>query len=323
MTLGCALLIPAIVNAERTVIDNERGGFFLAPYSDEWERIGATVGRKQYEYVRMPSDAVRGLHGRLQHFGSVDEPPDGYAYFPWANFRAYCDDEVRQGHTDLQCYATYQGKARPLYFGYSGCDPNWPFMAVNVADDRFVKFWIKNYARGQMMDKSKGWNWVGLDNCSFEYQLYGVLDDNNNCVQGITWDHPYPQNDAEWVNANVRMLQRIKDWAPDIRIACNSVDVKNASDLPRFMQNIDAVMREGFWYYAGGTDGWYRGELYNFFKRVLYTDTLHKVEIFQIPMTATDSDLLRRSYMTYLILGGENFFFGPIDNASTEINPDL
>jgi hypothetical protein len=192
--------------AARHTIDTERGGYFTYPFANQWNRFGAELGRTNFSYGSMPAGAVKGLHGRFQHFASVDDG-NGLAYFPWAEFVAYDADEVAQGRPSMICTATYGGRKRPLYFSYGSFSSQWPFQAMHVRDDRFIKFWIKNYVRAIMSASyHQNW-WVGADNCTFRYDLYGVLDDGGSYVKNIRWDFPYPQDDSEWVSANLHARQ--------------------------------------------------------------------------------------------------------------------
>jgi hypothetical protein len=98
---------------KQTVPDTERGGYFAYPYGNQWDKLGADFGRTNLSFGLMPAAAVKGLHGRLQHFNALDDG-NGFSYFPWAEFLAYDADEVRQGRPSMLCSATYQGKKRPL-----------------------------------------------------------------------------------------------------------------------------------------------------------------------------------------------------------------
>ena len=99
--------------ATRSVIDTERGGYFTYPYGDQWSRYGAEFARTNFLFDQMPARAAKGLHGRLQHFAAVDNPPNGFAYFPWTEFVAYNADEVARGRPSMIMTATHQGTKRP------------------------------------------------------------------------------------------------------------------------------------------------------------------------------------------------------------------
>jgi hypothetical protein len=311
--------------AARTVYDTERGGFFCQPFAAEWHRYGAVFGRHWYRLDKMQPGAIKGLHGRLQHFASVDEPPEGFAYFPWQEFSAYDADEVRQGRPSLLVTSTWEGKKRPLYFSYGDFNPEWPYQAMNVRDERFIKFWIKSYARNQMLRQGVQNSWVGLDNGTFLMSLYGVRDDSGRYIKGTPWDAPYPKDDAEWVEANLFMLRKLREWAPDIVLAMNEIGLSEESRhrLPEFLETLGAVVREDFWYYAGGNDEWHRGAFFELASRIQNNAKTGKPEIWQLQVPRGDDTLLRRSFVAFLIFGGANFFFGPVDRDSVEIDPAL
>lgn len=329
MTLALALALPLSAQvpgrAGRTVFDSERGGYFTYPFGDQWGRFGAEFGRTNFLFDQMPVTAPRGLHGRLQHFAAVDNPPNGFAYFPWTEFLAYNADEVARGRPSMVMTATYQGTKRPLYFSYGSFDPSIPFQGVHVRDDRFIKFWIKNYALPILSQPYLQGRWIGADNSTFRYDLYGVLDNSGAYIQNIPWDAPYPQNDTQWVDAILYMLGKLKEWAPNIRIACNDIGL-NESQAHRqaeFNQVVGGVIREDFWYLAGGGSDWYRNAFYQSLTRDINRASAGLMEVLNIQMSPSDATLLRRSWMAYLIVGGDNLFFGPKDSASRELNPAL
>jgi hypothetical protein len=327
LSLAMAGIAPAqtVGRAGRAVFDTERGGYFTYPWGDQWSRYGAEFGRTNFVFDQMPARAPKGLHGRLQHFAAVDNPPNGFAYFPWTQFLAYNADEVARGRPSMVMTATYQGTKRPLYFSYGSFDPSIPFQGLHVRDDRFIKFWIKNYALAILSEPYLQGRWVGADNSTFRYDLYGVLDNSGAYIQNIPWDAPYPQNDTQWVDAVLYMLGRVKAWAPNIRIACNDIGLNDAQAHRQadFNQVVSGVIREDFWYLAGGGSDWYRHSFYQSLTRDINRAAAGLMEVLNCPMSATDSTLLRRSWMACLIIGGDNVFFGPKDSASREINPAL
>jgi Chitobiase/beta-hexosaminidase C-terminal domain/Calx-beta domain len=325
LTLAAPLQAQVVGRAARATFDTERGGYFTYPFGDQWNRFGAEFARTNFLFDQMPASAPKGLHGRLQHFAAVDNPPNGLAYFPWTEFLAYDADEVARGRPSMVMTATYQGTKRPLYFSYGSFDPSAPFQAVHVRDDRFVKFWIKNYALAVLSQPYLPGRWIGADNSTFRYDLYGVLDNSGSYVQNIPWDAPYPQNDAQWVDAVLYMLGRVKEWAPNIRIACNDVGLNEpqAHRQAEFNQVVSGVIREDFWYLAGGGSDWYRHSFYQSLTRDITRAAAGLMEVLNIQMSPSDTTLLRRSWMAYLIIGGDNLFFGPKDSASRELNPAL
>lgn len=306
-------------------MDTERGGYFAYPFGNQWDRLGVEFGRTDKLFGSMRPEAVKGLHGRLQHFASVDDVPNGLAYFPWSEFLAYDNDEVRQGRPSMLCTALYQNRRRQLYFSYGSFDARYPFQPVNVRDDRFIKFWIKNYARNVLSSSYYQTWWVGSDNGTFRYGNYGLFDDSGSFIFGQRWETPFPQNDSEWVSANVYMLRRISEWSPNIKVATNDVGLSDELDwrMPEFMQYLGGVIRETFWYHDAGTSDWFRND---FYKTVL--DDYNRgvggaLELLEMVIQPWDSTLLRRSYVAFLIFGAENFFFGPKDDASRELDPSL
>jgi hypothetical protein len=312
--------------AERSVVDTERGGFFTYPFAGEWSAFGASIGRRDYEHDQMGSTSLRGLHGRLQHFADVDEPPSGFGYFPWKLLEAYDASEVARGRTSLQITAMHQGKARPVYFSYGDFSREWPFRALNVRDERYARFFVQQYARAQLLEPAlRGEQVIGADNCTFKRDLYGVLDDQDRYVKDVPWQTPYPQSDTEWVDSVVGLLRGVKRLAPDIRILCNEIGLNEAQEarLPEVAAELFGVIREEFWYFGGGKSDWFRDAFYKQMTRMEANGAAGMVEIHQVPLAPTDEIGLRRSFLTHLLVAGPNFFFGPKDTSSRELNPEL
>jgi Calx-beta domain/Chitobiase/beta-hexosaminidase C-terminal domain len=326
--LCLALTIPAQAQApgriKRTVADTERGGYFSYPYGNQWDRLGADFGRTNLSFGLMSGPSVKGLHGRLQHFAPVDDG-NGLSYFPWAEFQAYDADEMRQGRPSLLCSGVYQGKKRPLYFSYGSFDSRYPFQPMNVRDERFIKFWIKNYARNILSTTYyQNW-WVGADNGTFRKANYGVFDDSGRYVQDVPWDSPYPQTESDWITANIYMLRRIKELSPNISVATNDIGLRDdlAYRMAEFLPYLDGVIRETLWYHEDGGSDWWRTDFYNAMSEDYYRGTLGKMEIFEAQLEPYDSARIRRSYLAYLIFGGENFFLALKDSSSRELDPGL
>ena len=310
----------AAVGDERTVLDNERGGFFMRPFEGRWLDLGADFGLQGYPYYDLSPRAVKGIHGRFQHFEQM--PEINYSYFPYELLMEYEADEVGQGRPPLWVTATYEGKPRRVLFEWHVLGGWGKTQAVNIRDDRFIKFFIKQYCRGVLM-KPYYPNWyVGLDNSSYVYDLYGVLDDNGKYVSnGIVWDDPFPKDAAEWMDAAAYAFGRIAEWAPDIRFATNEGSQADESRYAEVFRTVSGVMLEGIL----GHEPWARDHFSNMhFPRIVGPDR-DKIQIYQFNVTR-GGDLetrLRTGYCLYSICRGPNAFFGPQGEESVEIAPAL
>jgi hypothetical protein len=307
----------------RTVIDNERGGYFQRPYNGDWHGLGADFGLRQdsYNYDAMDPEAVKGIHGRLQHFEQLAEI--NYSWFPSDLLRAYEADEVAYGRPPIWVTATYQGKKRKVLFEWHVTGGWGETQAVNIRDDRFIKFFIKQYCRGVLMNPRRpGW-YVGLDNASFIYDLYGVLDDNGKFAGGgLTWDQPFPQSDQEWLDSAKYIFRRVREWAPDVRLVCNEGSQSDERQYEELFRDVPGVILEGFLDRAP----WYRGQFYRQLFHRLTGPDVGKIQNFQLnchggDMGDQDMDQrLRSGYCAYLIMRGPNAFFGPI-GPDGEVDP--
>jgi len=318
----CAALTGACaaVGDERTVIDNERGGFFMRPHAGRWMDLGADFGLQGYPYYDLSPRAVKGIHGRFQHFEQV--PEINYSYFPYELLMEYEADEVAQGRSPLWVTATYEGKPRRVLFEWHVMGGWGKSQAVNIRDDRFINFFIKQYCRGVLM-KPYYPNWhVGLDNSSFMYGLYGVLDDDGKYVSdGIVWDDPFSKNATEWMDAAQYAFNRIAEWAPDVRFVINEGSQADESRYEEVFRPISGILLEGIL----GHEPWAREHFSNMhFPRMAGPDR-DKIQIYQFK-TAGSKDLesrLRTGYCLYSICRGPNAFFGPLGEESTEVAPEL
>jgi len=97
----------------RTLIDNERGGFFIYPFNDEWDGLAAAFGLPDYDYELLSPQAIKGIHARLQHFERVG--PRNLSAFPSAEMKLYELDEIKQGRDPIWVTATSQNQKARLF----------------------------------------------------------------------------------------------------------------------------------------------------------------------------------------------------------------
>ncbi|MUG99569.1 hypothetical protein F7734_47725 [Scytonema sp. UIC 10036] len=301
----------------RTVIDNERGLYYVFPHDKDWTKVGAYIGLPHYNdiFSAMNPEAIKGIHGRFQHFHSLDE--DDYVYFPYAELKRYELDELAQRRPPLWITATYQGKKKPVIFEWQSKEKA---QAVNIGDRRYIDFFIKNYVRNRLQKGSYQNLWVGLDNCAFIYNLYGVFDDKNNYTNKIKWDKPFPQNDREFVQAVQYFFKRLKELAPDIKTICNEGSISDENQYPEIFAHTDGVLLENFLgeIYDSDSD-LTRLRTYHSYRR-MKNFSANKVQIYQ-PNTRNKDELIRNMYVAYLIFAGENRFYSGDDGHSLEIDP--
>ena len=306
--------------AQRTVIDNERGFIYVQPYDGDWSKIGAYIGLAHYDtFAAMNSQAIKGIHGRFQHFHPEDEQ-GGYAYFPYTELKNYERYELQHGRPPLWVTATYKGKKRPVLFKWFWDGVKIKAQAVNVADERYIKFFIKNYVRQQLRKNNYHNLWVGLDSCTFDYDLYGVLDDQGNYVENVTWDKPFPQNNQEFLQAVKYFFKAIKQSAPDIQIICNEGSLADEREYKEVFANTDGVIIERFLGELYDSENDYtRTKIYRLYLR-MKNFAANKIQIYQ-PNTHNQDVLIRNMYLGYLIFGGTNRFLSAKDDKSVEIDP--
>ncbi|GAA6617025.1 chitobiase/beta-hexosaminidase C-terminal domain-containing protein [Scytonema sp. NUACC26] len=301
----------------RTVIDNERGLYYVFPHDKDWKKVGAYIGLPHYEdiFSAMNPEAIKGIHGRFQHFHPQDEKD--YVYFPYAELKKYELDELAQRRPPLWITATYQGKKRPVIFEWQSKEKA---QAVNIGDQRYIDFFIKNYVRDRLQKGSYQNLWVGLDNCAFIYNLYGVFDDKNNYNNKIKWDRPFPQNDKEFIQAVEYFFKRLKETSPDIKIICNEGSIYDESLYKEIFAHTDGVLLEDFLGEVYNSDSALtRLRTYRSYQR-MQNFSANKLQIYQ-PNTRNKDELIHNMYLAYLIFGGKNRFYSGDDGHSLEIDP--
>ena len=214
--------------------------------------------------------SVHRRQGFFQHDGPIHEghscsipvfretDQSNWAWFPYSALRVYEGQEIAAGRPPIFITAYYQGKTRQVVWNWSlglqGRDSGIPTTppsqweyAVNVADDRFIDFWINNYIRPNILAEYAGLQnaWVGLDECAFIPALYGVIDDSGNFVSGVQWDAPFPQNDSQYYQSINRFFTRVSALAPDIKLMPNSGGIADWSQFSTVFRAGSRVARRG------------------------------------------------------------------------------
>jgi hypothetical protein len=313
--IGC---LPIFAASIRTVIDTEYGqyyGFGPAPGD-----VGIAVLQPHDPYFAgMRSDALKAPHGHFQHFAPADPGDD----FPYTQLQAYEASEVAAGRSPIFVTATYAGMKRPVYFEYSlGLDSSnrpttaqsqWQ-QAVNLRDDRMVRFYANVYLKKTLWTPGYQNYWAASDNCSFRYNNYGVIDDNGVYQNTIVWDSPFAQSDSDFLDTIQYFFSRLKQLAPDVHVIGNEGSMNDESRFPSVWEGFDGTIREDIDSYFQG-DSYSRSEVFKYFTRYQWEGPAEKVAILRSLLPhendPTFSDLMRTSYLTYLIFRGDNFFYGP------------
>jgi hypothetical protein len=324
-----------VSNAARTVTSNERGLYYAIPHQcngdyncTNWAGIGAYLGQFNYQYYfdRMDPSALKLVHGRFQHFAAFDDTTE--ALFPYSQLVQYDASEVAAGRSSLFVTATYQGVKRPvIWTWYGSTDPfyvNNLGRAVDLKDERFVQFWVNQYIRPWMQKINRTNLVILLDNCTFDYNLYGVKDNSGNFIPDITWDSPYAQNQTEFLHSIDGFFVRVRQIDPSIKMVCNTDASSSPAEFVSAYQNSDGIGVESMEYFYQGGNDWWRSKLYNQYVNASWVGNAGKIGImvWQIPKDAGTEVALRRSYLHYLMVRGDNFFYAP-QLGHIEVAPEL
>lgn len=300
----------------RTVSQSEIGLIFAYPNGFSWTDVGAFVGLIGSGYfAKMSPDAIKVEHGRAQHFMPADDK--GYSHFPYAQFKQYEAKEMAEGRDPLFITATYQGKKRPVYHSWSlnpsngtpTTPPEMWFQAVNMSSDRYIDFWVKQYVRGVLWhNQSVRPNyWVGIDNCGFRWDLYGVLDDSNHFVRGVPWDPPLPHNRDAYLAFVAQFFHKLAKVAPEVKTMCNVGSMEDPSKFQEVWADIPGMMMEDI----RNTNPQQRVKQQSIMNEASWFGEQGRVAILRSIVQPDDPDDLRFAYLVYLLVKGPNFFFAP------------
>ena len=251
--------------------------------------------------------------------------------FPYSALRTYESQQVAAGKAPIFITATYAGKVRPVYFSWSlGLVNNVPTApasawqyAVNVQDPRYVNFWINNYLRPIVWKVSYAVPnvWFELDECAFNYGLYGVLDDTNHFVTGVTWDSPFPQTGASYLNSVESFFSQLKTLAPDIKTMPNVGTMSDPTQFQPIFTNIPGALEENIYSWHTSPTLYTRNAWYSqTYSQFSWVGSQGKVGILRAVLPAGDSNALLTSFVVYSLLKGPNFFFAP--GSATAVNPN-
>jgi Chitobiase/beta-hexosaminidase C-terminal domain len=329
-TVICIALLGIVVRGQpavawqRTVVDNEYGQYY--GFGPDPKQVGMAVLQPHSSYfMNMPRDAIKVPHGHFQHFAANDPGDD----FPFAALKRLEASELAAGRPPILVTATYAGRRRPVYFAWSlqpdnANQPSAPSdqwaQAVNLGDDRFVRFFADAYVRSTMWKPWQENVWHATDNCSFRYEDYGVIDDQGIFQKDIVWDRPFAQNDGELLNSIKYFLARLKEIAPDIHIVGNEGSMSEEDRFTDVWSGFDGTIREDITNSFAG-DTYSRNQLFRFYQRYQWEGPAGKAALLRALLPASSNSAfqakLRTSYVAYLVFRGPNFFFGPrFDDAT-------
>lgn len=331
MSLTCLARLSrgqASITDGRTVPWSEIGLIYAFPNGFSWRDVGALVSVPNSDYFhKMAPDSLKIAQGRFQHFQPADDTH--YAFFPYSELKNYEAQEVRNGRAPLFVTATYQGARRPVYFAWSlklrGDVPTAPreewMQAVNVGSDRFIQFWVNEYVDKILWRQSptSSVRWVGLDNCAFMWNLYGVVNDRGHFVSGVRWDRPFPRTSDQFVTAIEHFFHQLAEIAPYIRTMCNMGALDNWSQFKTIYAEVPGLMAEDI--AEANSKEYARTGKYDILTALSWFVLQSRIVILRAIVPPNDLHSLRTAYMLYSLVRGQNTFFAPELNISQAAVP--
>lgn len=311
----------------RTVIDTELGSLFQNPGGKyPYSEYGAFVGSPGGD---LAPQAILVIYG--QAFELAPSQDRAVRGFPYAGLRKYEASQVAGGNSPIFVTATYQGLSRPVYWGpslalspigFPAADPHDWQQAVNVGDSRYVNFWITEYAQKVL----KGSEWLELDEGTFNYSIYGVLNNDGIFVPGVQWDTPFPQSDTAFLQGVASFYDQVAAYnqtaANPINTATDLGSISQPALFSTVFNGAPAVLVEDIysWFTNPGTG---RNAFYDqMFQLLPWMAAQNKVAIIRAILPSRRDDLLS-SFALYSLLKGMNFFFAPGNAAGVSTDPLL
>jgi len=201
-------------------------------------QTGALVQTPHKGYFpRMAATSIKVPLGHFQHFAPAN-PGDDFPYLPLQQIEAH---QIEAGGPPIFVTTTYAGKRRPVYFGlHMELDSNnrpttgpssWS-RAVNLRDEAFIHFFADSYVRKRKFQPPAQNYWLGVDNCIFFMEAYGVLDDSGVFHSVSQFDPPFAQSNPEFLDSIIYFLAHLKTIAPDIHIMGNEGDMSDEIHVP-------------------------------------------------------------------------------------------
>jgi len=315
----------------RTVYDSELGALFSDPNTFTYADLGARVGSAHdiTQFSQMNPGALKVSQSRFHVLKPSDDTT--WNWFPYSALRTYDAQQVAAGHAPIFVTATYAGKKRPVLWSWSLSLVNnvpttptseWRY-AVNVQDDRYIRFWLNRYVRPILLNGLTGFQnlWIGLDECAFNPDLYGVLDDSNHFVAGVVWDSPFPQTEDQYMASVNTFFARVKQLAPDVNLMPNSGSPRTWSKFQTAYASAPGIMTEEI-YFPTSTAFYARDKIFDQYTAYSWGSSTGKAMVFRSDLSASDSTGIRSSLIAYLLLKGPNSFYAPrIVNTTLSLPP--
>jgi Chitobiase/beta-hexosaminidase C-terminal domain len=204
----------------------------------------------------LDQNAQKVYHGLFYFAG----PPDQHnvTFLPYTEAQAYNAEEINAGRPPILITATYNGVQYPEFYNTDTNDQYDAKQPLFGADPRAARFIVNEYARKTMelpvypdatVSPYYPNSWFQSDEGGFAYSNFSIWD-NTNTQRTITWDQPFPQNDAQYQNMLQSMLFQMSQIGPDVPLSVNEgTGTYTASDTATWANlwgQMGAVDHEGF-----------------------------------------------------------------------------
>ena len=296
----------------------ELGSFFnILPGGLPMSELGAYVGANSGS-TNLSPDALKVHFARFDKFMPSDDTGIG---FPYSALRTYQAQEVAAGRTPIFVTATYQGKKRPVIWSWSlglnsankptTSSQNWRY-AVNVGDSRFINYWVTKYVRPVILYPMRNMKdvWLFLDECSFNLNNFGVIDDSGTYVRGVTWDSPFPQGLSAYYASIETFFRTVQASYPDVHAMVDVGTMQDPTQFKALFASVPGAITENIysWYTYPSSMDVFASQNFPLFS---WLGSLGRIAILVGQFPSGNTVALRSCFVVYELLKGANFFFAP------------
>lgn len=325
-----------LIGAERTVAGSERGLIFGVPHDGDWGAIGAYVGIYSYTnyYAAMRPEALKVSHGEF-HVVNREGDQGLWPYLSYERLTQLDAQERAAGRAPILITAAYNGTRLPVYWNWSvgfvadgqvaQNTPGYWKQAINVGSQAYIDYWVDEYVKARLYNSSYANWWIGLDECSFRYSLYGVVDPDNRYHTVAHWDDPFPKDETEYLASVKTFLAGVRARMPELKLICNDGGQETQGQYEEIYRLLDGAMEENMGDYLDHPEASSREDLSTKLYNLTWLAQHNKpvIACFILHANGEIPAQTRTAYATYLLTRGANSFFCPLDDRNAAEMSDV
>ena len=192
---------------------------------------------------------------------------------------------------------------------------NWRH-AVNVGDERFIRFWLNQYLRAKDVARHvrRTEPVVGIGrSCVLSPVFTACWTTITSSSPGCPClDPPFPQSDSAYNASVATFFKRVKALAPDVRLMANLGSLNDPSQFSTIYADMPGLVQEGYYEVnplTNSRNGWIP-----YFNGMSWFGAQGRVMVMRALIPQLDK--VQHAYALYQLLKGPNFFFAPMEELS-------